>query len=78
VIREYQGPFGLCTVFLSRALPATELLLVPRERIKVGPLDGRNFTYQEMGKTGDNQKGLVVGEYTVEVHHESAMARLRS
>jgi hypothetical protein len=30
-----------------------------------------------MGKTGDNVKGLVVGEYTVETHHAGAMARLR-
>ena len=76
VIREYQGPFGLATVFLSRSLPATELLLVPRERVKVLPLQGRSFAYQEMGLTGDNVKGMVVGEYTVEVHHPSAMARL--
>lgn len=77
VIREYQGPFGLSTVFLSRALPATELLLVPRERVKVLPLQSRNFAYEEMGKSGDNTKGMVVGEYTTEVHHGSAMARLR-
>jgi hypothetical protein len=77
VIRTYEGPFGQCSVFLSRALPATELLLVPRERIRVLPLQGRNFTYQEMGRTGDNQKGMVVGEYTTEVYHPSAMARLR-
>lgn len=76
VIRQYQGPFGLSTVFLSRALPATECLLVPRERIHVVPMNGRSFFYEEMGKTGDNTKGLVVGEYTVEVHHPSAMGRL--
>lgn len=77
VIREYQGPFGLSTVFLSRALPATELLIVPRERAKVLPLQGRSFTYLEMGRSGDNKKGMVVGEYTVEAHHPSAMGRLR-
>jgi len=77
VIREYQGPFGLATVFLSRALPSTELLIVPRERLAVIPLQSRNFTYQEMGKTGDNTKGMVVGEYTLELYHQAAMARLR-
>jgi len=76
VVREYQGPFGLATVFLSRALPANELLLVPRERVKVVPLQGRNFVYKEMGVSGDNIKGMVIGEYTVEVHHASAMARM--
>jgi hypothetical protein len=77
VIRKYEGPFGECTVFLSRALPATELLIVPRERLEVVPLQGRSFAYQEMGVTGDNRKGMVVGEYTLELHHQSAMARLR-
>jgi hypothetical protein len=77
VIRTYEGPFGQCSVFLSRNIPSTELLLLPRERIRVVPLQGRNFTYQEMGKTGDNTKGMVVGEYTVEVYHPSAMGRLR-
>lgn len=76
VIRQYQGPFGNCTVFLSRALPATELLIVPRERINVIPMQGRNFTYMEMGRTGDNTKGMVVGEYTLELFHQAAMARL--
>jgi len=77
VIREYQGPFGMATVFLTRALPDTELLIVPRERVKVAPFVNRSFQYLEMGRTGDNSKGMVVGEYTVEVHHPSAMGRLR-
>lgn len=77
VIRDYEGPFGRAVVFPSRVLPATELLIVSRQRVRVVPLQGRSFAYQEMGRAGDNTKGLVVGEYTVEVHHESAMARLR-
>src|SRR5688572_12820584 len=77
VIREYEGPFGNCTVILSRAMPAAELLLVPRDRVKVLPLINRSFQYLEMGRSGDNTKGMVVGEYTVEAHHPSAMGRLR-
>ena len=76
VVREYEGPFGMATVFLSRAMPAGEALLVPKQRVKVVPY--RSFTYQEMGRTGDNTKGLVVGEYTVEAHHTGAMARIRT
>ena len=77
VIRNYEGPFGRCTVFLSRVLPATELMIIPRERVKVVPLTGRSFAYQELGLSGDNKKGQVIGEYTTEVHHADAMARLR-
>jgi hypothetical protein len=76
VIREYQGPFGMATVFLSRALPATEALIVPRERLQVVPLQSRSFFYQEMGLSGDNRKGHVIGEYSLEAHHPSAMGRL--
>jgi hypothetical protein len=78
VIREYAGPFGNCTVFLSRAFAARELVVVPRERIRVLPLQGRNFVYKEMGLSGDNLKGMIVGDYTAEVYHPSAMARLRT
>lgn len=77
-VRTYQGPYGDAQVFLSRVLPATELLLVPRERVQVVPLKSRSFDYKEMAVTGDNQKGLITGEYTVETYHESAMARLLS
>ncbi len=77
-IRTYTGPFGQATVILSRALPATELLLVPRERLNVLPLNGRSFQYIEMGKSGDNTKGMVVGEYTLELFHQAAMARLHT
>jgi hypothetical protein len=78
VIRNYEGPFGQCTVFLSRALQNRELLVVPRERIRVLPLQSRNFVYKEMGLSGDNLKGMIVGDYTVEAYHPSAMARLRT
>lgn len=78
VIREYAGPFGICTVFLSRALASRELLIVPRERVRVLPLQGRNFVYREMGLSGDNTKGMIVGEYTQETYHPAAMARLRT
>ena len=77
VIRTYEGPLGRATVILSRVLSGTELLLVPRERVKVVPLQGRSFNYQEMGVSGDSKKGLLTGEYTIEVHHPNAMARLR-
>lgn len=77
VIRRYTGPFGTAEIILARTLPATELLLVPRERIKVVPMQGRSFSFAEMAITGDNRKALATGEYTLETHHQNAMARLR-
>lgn len=78
VVRRYTGPFGTAQVFLGRALSATELMIVPRERLKVVPLQGRSFKVTPIAKQGDNEKVLLTGEYTLEVHHENAMARLRS
>jgi hypothetical protein len=62
-------------VFLSRILPATELLIVSKDRLKVKNLQGRSFNYMEMATAGDNRKGLIVGEYTLELYHANAMAR---
>lgn len=76
VIRRYTGPLGTAEVILGRALSDKELLLIPRSRIKVMPLQGRSFTITPMAKTGDNDKVLLTGEYTVQVHHEAAMARI--
>lgn len=78
VIRNYTGPFGQATVFLSRALLNRELLIVPRERLRVLPLQSRNFVYKEMGLSGDNLKGMIVGDYVAEVYHPTAMARIRT
>jgi hypothetical protein len=75
VIRTYTGPFGQAEVFLSRILPATELLIVSKDRLKVKNLQGRSFNYMEMATAGDNRKGLIVGEYTLELYHANAMAR---
>ena len=77
LIRTYTGPFGNAEVFLSRVLPATELLIIPRERVVVPNLVNRSFSYVEMAKDGDNRKGLIVGEYTLEAYHPGAMGRLR-
>lgn len=74
-VRTYTGPFGSAELFLSRNIQATEFLLVPRERLLVPNLQGRSFTYEDMAKAGDNTKGMVVGEYTLELHHQSAMGR---
>jgi hypothetical protein len=43
-------------VFPSRVLPSSELLIIPRNRVKVVPLAGRNFMFQELGKSGDNRR----------------------
>ncbi len=77
-VRKYAGPFGEADLFLSRVMPAASLILVPRERLAVVPLQGRSFMYEDMAKTGDNQKGLITGEYTLELYHQNGMARAQA
>lgn len=74
-IRTYVGPYGSAELFLSRNIQATEMLLVARERLVVPNLQNSSFTYMEMGVGGDNRRGLIRGEYTLELYHQSAMAR---
>lgn len=76
VIRQYTGPLGSAEVILSRALKATELIIVPRERVRPGTF--RNWQRIPIAKAGDNQKDMLVGEVTLEVHHEAAIPRLRN
>lgn len=78
LVRRFVGGFGDAQVFVSRALAPTDTLIISRDRVKVVPLQGRSFAYQEMAASGDNRKGLVIGEYTVEVHHPSALGKIRS
>lgn len=72
-VRTYTGPFGSAEVFLSRALLSKELLLIPRERVR--PVQFRPWTRQVMGTSGDNVKIQLIGEYSVEVHHEAGIGR---
>lgn len=78
VIRSYEGPFGRATVLLGRTMASTDVAIVPRNRIKVMPLSGRSFQMIPIAKSGDNTKVQIVGEYTAEFHHVSAMARIRA
>ena len=75
VIRRYTGPLGSAEVILSRGLKADEGIFVSRERTV--PAQFRPWQRIPIAKSGDNVKDLLVGEFTLEVHHEAAMARIR-
>jgi len=38
------------------------------------PLQGRSFAYRDIAPTGDAVKGMIVGEYTLELKNEEGMA----
>lgn len=74
IVTRYSGPLGSAEVILGRGMRDWEGLFVSRDRTI--PVVYRDWDRIPMAKTGDNRKDLLVGEFSVEVHHEAAMGRL--
>lgn len=77
-ITTYQGPFGRCNVMLSRWMPAQAAIIIPRNRVKVVPLNGRALQHVQYAKTKSAVDGVIEGEYTVEIHHPQAIPQVHS
>lgn len=75
VVSQIETTFGLFNVVLSRWMPANELLVLASGRTNVLPLQGRSFRSVRVASQGDSVKGMVVGEYTVELRNEEGCAR---
>lgn len=76
MVSAYESDFGVCRIVLSRYVPTGTVLLLDSSRISVMPLAGRSFHYSSLARTGDSERGQVVGEYTLELRTESAHALL--
>lgn len=74
-ITTYESTFGEQDVLLGRWMPANTLMVIDTGRVHVVPLQGRSFTHQQVARTGDSEKGMVIGEYTLEVRAEEGMAK---
>ncbi len=72
VVEVYESDFGSQRVVMNRWLPEDMLLVLDSSRLKVVPLQGRSFQYQELAKGGDYVRGQIVGEYTLELRNENA------
>lgn len=75
-VSQYESTFGLLAIMLSRWLPDNEALIVASGRVKVVPLQKRSFMAKNVLSQGDSKKGMVLGEYTVELRNEVAMSRM--
>lgn len=71
----YEGTFGTHEVQLNRWMPSSSLMVISKNRVHVVPLQGRSFRHEPVSKTGDSQKGMILGEYTLEVKNEEGMAK---
>jgi hypothetical protein len=72
-ITQYTGPLGTAEVILSPWMPAGSVMGVVKERVRVVPLRGRTFAHFPLAMTGSAIKGMLEGEYTLEISHQNAM-----
>lgn len=74
----FESTFGEMEVILDRWMPANSLMVISTQRIHVVPLTGRSFRFMPVSRTGDAEKGMIIGEYTVEIFNEEGMAQAGS
>jgi hypothetical protein len=74
LITYYESSYGTQQCVMSRWMPTTTLLALATPRVSIVPLAGRSFAYTPIAPTGDAQKGMIVGEYTLELKNEEGMA----
>ena len=77
VVDYFVGDFGEAEIVVNANLAADEILIVDANRIKIRPLQTRDFSHEYLGKTGDYYTGVIVGEYVLELHQEKAHARIK-
>jgi hypothetical protein len=59
----------------SNNMMTNSLILTSRSRVKVVPLRTMAFHTKRLARTGSAEKGMVQGEYTVEIWHEDGMSK---
>lgn len=67
VVKEVYTSYGIVPLIMTPNLPDNEILLVNHENCEIRPVLNRDLFHEYMGKTGDNTKGLILGELTLEV-----------
>jgi hypothetical protein len=70
VVERILTDFGEFSVVVNRHFPKTKGLVLQKEFIKKRPFD--SYFHELLAKTGDSEKGEIVGEYSLEVKNEKA------
>src|SRR5690349_2180266 len=79
-IQAYEGDFGLVKIVTNRFVRGgqtgadREIFLLDPDLWNVAYLKGRKMVTKDLGATGDNEKGLVLTEYTLESLQEAGNA----
>jgi len=72
----YENTYGVYRVIIDRWMPVHMMVGLATSRMAIVPMNGRSFHYEPVAKTGDAQKGMVLGEYTNELRNEAGMCKL--
>lgn len=75
-IDQIETEFGTLNLLMSRWCPSSQLYVVSSEFVGILPYD--EFFDEPLAKTGDYERGQVVGEYTLVVKNDKAHARIMS
>lgn len=75
-ITMYECTYGAFPVVLNRWMPTHIGSIIAKRRIKVVPLKDQSFRFEEVAKTGMARKGMIFGEYTMELKNEAAMGQI--
>lgn len=69
----YESDFGVHTIKAHKDVPTNTVIGIRKELIKIAYLSTRRPKFVEIARTGDAQKGQIVGEGCVEVKGARAM-----
>lgn len=78
VARYVDTAQGRLPTIITPNLPADEINLINLADCMVKRLGKRGLNHTFMGKTGDNTKGLIVGEYTLEVRNIHTQGKIKN
>lgn len=79
-IQAYEGDFGLVKIVTDRFVRGgqtgadREIFFLDPDLVNVAYLNGRKMVTKDLADTGDNVKGMVLTEYTLEVLQEAGLA----
>lgn len=74
-VKRFETPFGAVNFMLDRHMPNTDILIIDKSRIGMGPLQGRALGMSPIPQTSrESQTWQWTGEYTAELRQEKAHA----
>lgn len=76
-IYQFTCAYGEFRIMMSRWMPASTAAIIAKSRIKIAPLQNRSFSWVPIGKRGDWDGGMIIGEYTMELRNQAGMAVAR-